>query len=63
MTTPNIFELLRGVKWNSFHLWLSLHNFFVPIAAWLAADLDARFAIPVRTPEDLVFARPEIYIQ
>ena len=29
----------------------------------LAADLDAHFPIPVRTPEDLVFARPEIYTQ
>jgi len=37
VTTPNIFELLRGVKWISFHFWSSLHNFFVPIAAWLAA--------------------------
>ena len=167
MTTPDLFDLLRRVKWNSFHLWTSLHNFLVPVGAWLveasrrwikrrnarlaqnwpsvegrvqstdvvkgtkfygaarriearltysysvnegselnyysgdfsrpfpdedrawewlwtlkgkrirvhvhpdkpqvsavlAADLDAHFAIPVRTPEDLVFARPEIYIQ
>jgi hypothetical protein len=33
------------------------------VSAVLAADLDAHFPIPVRTPEDLVFARPEIYIQ
>jgi hypothetical protein len=33
------------------------------VSVVLAADLDAHFAIPVRTPEDLVFARPEIYSQ
>lgn len=33
------------------------------ISVVLAADLDAHFPIPVRTPEDLVFARPEIYTQ
>ena len=33
------------------------------VSAVLAADLDAHFAIPVRTPEDLLFARPEIYTQ
>jgi hypothetical protein len=33
------------------------------VSAVLAGDLDAHFALPVRTPEDLVFARPEIYSQ
>lgn len=33
------------------------------VSAVLAADLDAHFPLPVRTPEDLVFARPEIYPQ
>ena len=33
------------------------------VSVVLAADLDAHFPIPVRTPEDLVFARPEIYTQ
>ena len=167
MTAPEIFDLLKRVKWSSFHYWTSLHNFFVPLGAslaefsrrwikrrnarlaqswpsaegtvqsinvvkgtrfygaaphpnasftyfysvnesseinyfsgdfsrpfpdqeraweWLrslkdkrirvhvqpgkpevsvvlAADLDAHFPLPVRTPEDLVFARPEIYPQ
>ncbi len=167
MVTPDIFELLKRVKWNSFHFWTSLHNLFVPLGAslaeaarrwvkrrnarlaqswpsvegrvqdthvakgtkffgsqrhpnatftysysvkegsennyysgdfsrpfpdedraweWLwslkgkhirvhvqpdhpevsvvlAADLDAHYPLPVRTPEDLVFARPEIYTQ
>ncbi len=33
------------------------------VSAVLAADLDAHFPLPVRTPDDLVFARPEIYTQ
>jgi len=33
------------------------------VSVVLAADLDAHFPLPVRTPEDLVFARPEIYRQ
>lgn len=33
------------------------------VSVVLAADLDAHYPIPVRTPEDLVFARPEIYTQ
>ena len=31
------------------------------VSVVLAADLDAHSPLPVRTPEDLVFARPEIY--
>jgi hypothetical protein len=33
------------------------------VSAVLAGDLDAHFPLPVRTPEDLVFTRPEIYTQ
>ena len=33
------------------------------VSVVLAADLDAHYPLPVRTPEDLVFARPEIYTQ
>lgn len=33
------------------------------VSAVLAADLDAHFPLPMRTPEDLVFARPEIHTQ
>jgi hypothetical protein len=33
------------------------------VSVVLAADLDAHYALPMRTPEDLVFARPEIYSQ
>ena len=31
------------------------------VSVVLAADLDAHFPLPVRTPEDLVFASPEIH--
>lgn len=33
------------------------------VSVVLPADLDAHYPLPVRTPEDLVFARPEIYTQ
>jgi len=33
------------------------------VSVVLAGDLDAHYPLPVRTPEDLVFARPEIYTQ
>jgi hypothetical protein len=36
VTTPDIIELLKRVRWSSFHSWLSFHNVIVPLAASLA---------------------------
>jgi hypothetical protein len=36
VTAPDLIDLLKRVHWSSFHLWTSLHNFVVPLAALLA---------------------------
>jgi hypothetical protein len=36
LTTPDIVELLKRAKWNSFHSWVPFHNLFAPVAASLA---------------------------
>jgi hypothetical protein len=54
-------EWLRTLKGKRIRV--HVHPDKPQVSAVLGADLDAHFAIPVRTPEDLVFARPEIYIQ
>jgi hypothetical protein len=36
LTTPDIVELLKRIKWDSFHTWVPLHNLFAPVAAALA---------------------------
>ena len=35
MTAPDIFDLLKRIHWDPFHLWTSLHNFVAPLAALL----------------------------
>jgi hypothetical protein len=36
MTISDIIELLKGVRWSSFHSWLNFHNVIAPLAASLA---------------------------
>jgi hypothetical protein len=36
LTTPDIVELLKRVRWDSFHTWVPFHNLFAPVAAALA---------------------------
>jgi len=33
VNAPEIFELLKRVRWSSFHAWTWLHNFLVPLSA------------------------------
>ncbi len=33
--TPDIIDILKRVKWNSFHSWISFHNFLAPLVASL----------------------------
>lgn len=35
MTTPDIIELLRRVRWSSFYSWINFHNVIAPLAASL----------------------------
>jgi len=35
LTTPDIVELLKRVKWDSFHTWISFHGLYAPVAAAL----------------------------
>jgi hypothetical protein len=35
LTTPDILDILKRVKWNSFHSLVSFHNFLAPLAASL----------------------------
>ena len=35
LTTPDIFDLFKRVKWNSFHYWMSFHNVLAPLGASL----------------------------
>jgi hypothetical protein len=37
LTTPDIIELFKRIKWNSFHSWVPFHNLLAPVAASLAA--------------------------
>jgi Protein of unknown function (DUF3592) len=36
LTTPDIVELLKRIRWNSFHSWVPFHNLLAPVAAALA---------------------------
>jgi hypothetical protein len=36
---PDIFDLLKRVHWDPFHLWTSLHNFLVPLGAVIAQSI------------------------
>jgi hypothetical protein len=35
LTTPDIIDILRRIKWNSFHSWMSFHNVLAPLGASL----------------------------
>jgi hypothetical protein len=54
-------EWLRSLKEKRIRV--HIHPEKPEVSVVLAADLDAHYALPMRTPEDLVFARPEIYSQ
>ncbi len=36
LTTPDIVEFLKRIRWDSFHSWIPFHNLFAPVAASLA---------------------------
>ena len=36
VTTPDIFDLLRRLRWNNFHSWTSFHGLIAPLMASLA---------------------------
>jgi hypothetical protein len=35
ITTPEFFDLLKRMRWDSLHFWTSLHNVLIPLAASL----------------------------
>ena len=39
MTAPDLFDLLKRVHWDPMHLWNSLHNFLIPLAAVFAQSI------------------------
>jgi hypothetical protein len=36
LTTPDIIEIFKRIRWNSFHSWVPFHNLFAPVAAAIA---------------------------